>query len=151
MRLCVCKNSSRRLARWAFRRDSKIFLSNLICLSHTPTMLLAVGGFLFNDIPSPPLSSINWLIFWWFISVKDLVSSAEGPTKLVPLSDLISLTFPLWPVNLGKHIRKQKVLKEFVALVWVAWLDRRVSNVPYRFSSLDPLFIPNGPKTSTPQ
>ena len=49
--------------------------------------------------------------------MKALVSSAKAPTKLVPLSDLISLTFPLQSINLHKHIRKQSVLREFAASI----------------------------------
>ena len=59
----VCKDSSLRLAPWVFKRDSKIFLADLICLSHTLPMLLAAGEFLFYVIHSPPLSYLNWLIF----------------------------------------------------------------------------------------
>ena len=86
----VCKDSSLRLAPWVFKRDSKIFLADLICLSHTLPMLLAAGEFLFYVIHSPPLSYLNWLIFWWFISVKALASSAESPTNFVPPLDIFS-------------------------------------------------------------
>ena len=99
-----------RLAPRVFRRDSKIFLAVLIYLSHIPPMLLAAVGFLFLDIHSPPLSYMNWLIFWYFVSMKALVSSAEAPTKLVPLSGLVSLTFPFSPINLHRHIINQSIL-----------------------------------------
>ena len=84
-----------RIAPWVFRGDSKILLADLICFSHTPPMLLAVGRFLFLDIHSPLLSCINWLFFFMVHFCEIFVSSAEAPTKFVPLSDLISLTFSL--------------------------------------------------------
>ena len=81
--------------------------------------------------------------------MKALVCSAEAPRKFVPLSDLISLTFPLRPINLRKHIRKQSVLKEFAASIQIARLDRQVNNVPYRFSYLRISFTTKGAKRST--
>ena len=60
--------------------------------------------------------------------MKALVSSAEAPTNFVPLSDLISLTFPLRPINLRKHKRKQLVLREFAASILMAQLDRQVTD-----------------------
>ena len=147
----VLNYSSLRLTPWIFRMDSKIFLAVPICLSHAPPILVAAGRFLFQDIHSAPLSCMNWLAFWWFISVNVLFNSAEAPTKWVLLSDMISLTLPIQPINLCKHVIKQSVLREFAASVWMARLDIQMKNVPYCFSSLRLSFTTNGVKRLTPQ
>ena len=91
----VRNDSSFRLLPWVFNKEVKIVLALLICLSHTPPILLAKGGFRLHSIHSPPFSIMKSLIFWWPISSKDFLNSEEAPTKLLQLSDLRSLIFPL--------------------------------------------------------
>ena len=91
----VHNNSSFRLVPWVFNKEVKIVLALLICLSHTPPILLADGGFSFHSIHSPPLSLMKSLIFSWSISAKAFLNLEEAPTKLLPLSDLRGLMFPL--------------------------------------------------------
>ena len=91
----VHNNSSFRLVPWVFNKEVKIVLALLICLSHTPPILLADGGFSFHSIHSPPLSLMKSLIFSWSISAKAFLNLEEAPTKLLPLSDLGGLMFPL--------------------------------------------------------
>ena len=148
----VCKDSSLRLAPLVFRRDPKIFLADLVCLSHTRPMLLAAGQVSFSghSLIAIILHKLV-IIFWWFLSVKALVSSAGAPTKFVSLSDLISLTFPFQPICFYKHTRKQSVVREFAASIWMALLDRQVNSVLYRFSSFCPSFTTNGANRSSPQ
>ena len=46
----VCSGSSFRLVPWVFNTEVKMVLALLICLSHTPTILLAEVGFCFHSI-----------------------------------------------------------------------------------------------------
>ena len=64
------------------------------------------------------------LIFCWSISVKDL---EEAPIKLIPLSDLRSLMFPLQPINLHKHRMNESVFSEATVSMWMALLDKHVN------------------------
>ena len=74
--------------------------------------------------------------FFGFYGSKALVSSAEAPTKLVPLSDLISLIFPLQPINLRKHIRKQSLLREFAGLNLTLTLTQFISDNNNRITQM---------------
>ena len=98
-------------------------------------MLLATGGFLLQDIHSWPLSCMKWFIFWWFILVKALGSFPESTSKVLWIWDLRSLTFPLYSINLCKHMIKESVLTKFAASVWMTLLDRQVNIVPCCFIS----------------
>ena len=42
----VCNDSSFRLVPWVFSKEIKMVLVLLFCLSHTPPILLAEGGFI---------------------------------------------------------------------------------------------------------
>ena len=59
----VRNDSSFRLVPMVFNQEVKIGLAFLICLSHTPPILLAESGFRFHSIHSPPLSLMKSLIF----------------------------------------------------------------------------------------
>ena len=87
-----------RLVLWVFNKEVKIVLALFIYLSHTPPILLAEGGFCFHSIHSPSLSLMKSFISCWSISAKALLNSEGAPTKLLPLSDLKSLMFPLQPI-----------------------------------------------------
>ena len=123
----VHNNSSFRLVPWVFNKEVKIVLALLICLSHTPPILLADGGFSFHSIHSPPLSLMKSLIFSWSISAKAFLNLEEAPTKLLPLSDLRGLMFPLWPINLRKHKMNESVFSEATVSMWMALLDKHVN------------------------
>ena len=58
----VCNDLSFRLVPWVFNKEVEMVLALLICLSHTPPILLAEGGFCFYSIHSPPLSLMKSLI-----------------------------------------------------------------------------------------
>ena len=58
----LCNDSSFRLVPWVFNKKVKMVLALLICLCHTPPILLAEGGFHFHSIHSPPLSLMKSLI-----------------------------------------------------------------------------------------
>ena len=126
----VCNDSSFRLVPWVFSKEVKMVLILLICLFHTPPMLLAEGGFRFHSIHSPPLYLMKSLIFCWSISAKAFLNSEEAPTNLLPLSDLKSLMFPLWPTNLHKHRINESVLNEVTVSMWMALLDKHVNKAP---------------------
>ena len=131
-------------------RDSKIFSgSSDFPLPHTTHFASCRWVFL----PGHLLITIilHELIDFLMVHFCEDFGSAENPTELVPLPDLISLTFPLRPINIRKHIMKQSVLREFAASVWIARLEKQVNNVPYHFSSWRPSFTTNGRKKSTPQ
>ena len=125
----VCNDSSFGLVPWVFNNKVKMVLA-LICLSHTPPILLAEDGFPFHSIHSPPLSLIKSLILCWSISAKAFLNSEEAPTKLLPLSDLKSLMFPLRPTNLRKHKMNESVFSEVTVSVWMALLDKHANKAP---------------------
>ena len=55
----VRNDSSFRLVPSVFNKEVKIVLARLICVSHTPPILLAEGGIHFHRIYSPLLSLMN--------------------------------------------------------------------------------------------
>ena len=55
-------------------------------------------------------SRASWILLW-FHALMDSLSSRSPPVKLVPLSDLISLTWPLLPTNRLKAIKRESVSK----------------------------------------
>ena len=67
------------------------------------------------------------LIFCWSISAKAFLNSKEAPTKLLPLSDLRSLMFPLRPINLRKHKMNESLFIEATVSMWMALLDKHVN------------------------
>ena len=107
-------NSSFRLVPCIFSSATKIERADLIWGSYTPPILLAVGGFLFHWLYCPPCSSINSLIFLWFISENALFSSALAPTKVVPLSVLMTRKLPLLDTNLRSACMKASIDSEFI-------------------------------------
>ena len=126
----VRNDLSFRLVSWVFNKDVKIVLAFLTCLSHTPPILLAEGGFCFHSIHLPPLALMKSLIFCWFISAKAFLNSEEAPTKLLPLSDLRSLMFLLRPINLLKHKMNKSVFSEATVSLWMALLHKYVNKAP---------------------
>ena len=147
----VWSDSSFRLVPCIFSSATKIECVGLIWHSHIPPIFLAVGGFLFHWIHWPPCSSMNSLIFLWFISENALFSSALAPTKFVPLLVLMTQTLPLLDTNLQSACMKASVDSEFVDSIWIALLERQVKRHPYLFISLRPSFTKMGPNMSIPQ
>ena len=59
--------------------------------------------------------------------MKAFLNSEEAPTKLVALSDLRSLMFPLQPINLRNHKMNESVFSEATVSMWMALLDMHVN------------------------
>ena len=95
----VRSDSSFRHVPYILNNTTKIERKDLFWHSHTPPIMLAVEEFLFHCIHWSPWSSINSLIFLWFITENTLFSSALAPTKFVPLSVLMTGTLPLLDTN----------------------------------------------------
>ena len=55
-------------------------------------------------------SRASWILLW-FHALMDSLSSRSPPVKLVPLSDLISLAWPLLPINRLNAIKWKSVSK----------------------------------------
>ena len=76
--LDFCKQSLPRFSKLlllVFRRDDKMLLADLTCLSQTPPMWLAKRRYLFHTILSAFWLSINLWILLWFISSIDFAHS----------------------------------------------------------------------------
>ena len=83
----VCRQSSFRVC--SFRRFLAMLLTVLICRSHTPPWWEPAGGL---NIHSTFFCSIALWIADWFHWFSASLNCRSAPTKLVPLSDRISLT-----------------------------------------------------------
>ena len=93
----------------------------------------------------------NWRsIFSSFQRATDSLYSLLDPTKLVPLSDQISLGGPLLLMNWRRIIKKSSVSSEGVASKYTARVGRHVSKHPHRFAVLRPHLTVNGLNKSTP-
>ena len=55
-------------------------------------------------------SRASWILLW-FHALMDSLSSRSPPVNLVPSSDLISLTWPLLPINRLNAIKRESVSK----------------------------------------
>ena len=119
-----------------------MFLANRICLSHTPPMWLANGGFLFHWIQSALFCNMNSPTFFWLNSFQHLASSLSAPTKLLLLLHQIVL--------LSANI-KESVSIFLVISIWMARLAKHVKRAPYRFNVFLLSLMRNGPNMSTPQ
>ena len=95
----VCNDLSFRLVPWVFNKEVKIVLALLICLSHTPSILLAEGGFCFHSIHSPPLSLMKSSVFCWSISARAFLNFCESETSV-----------SMWMALLDKHVNKAPAL-----------------------------------------
>ena len=62
-----------------------------------------------------------------------------------PLSDLIILTFPLYPTNFLKLMMNESVLREYTTSMCMALLDRQLYRAPYLLTSFQPSFRRNEP------
>ena len=71
----VFSDSSSKLTPCVFMRDESMFLTDWICLSHTPPMWLANGGFLFHWIQSALFCNMNSSTFFWLTSLQHLACS----------------------------------------------------------------------------
>ena len=116
----VCSDSSFGMVPRVFNKEVKMALA----------LLLVEGGFCFHNIHSSLLSLMKSLILCWSISAKALLNLEEAPTKLLPLSDVRSLMFPLRPTNLHKHKMIECVFSKNTLSVWIALLDKHVNKGP---------------------
>ena len=66
-----------------------------------------------------------WILLW-FHEPMDSLSSLSPPVKLVPLSDLISLTWPLLPINCLDAIKKGSVPKLCAIFMFFARIAKHV-------------------------
>ena len=66
-----------------------------------------------------------WILLW-FHEPMDSPSSLSPPVKLVPLSDLISLTWPLLPINCLDAIKKGSVPKLCAIFMFFARIAKHV-------------------------
>ena len=89
----VWNDSSFPLSLCYFSRAARMLLADLICCSHTPPILIAVGGLYLQINHSPPRSIKRSLIFFLSISLNSLFISVLVSTKLLPLSIRIILRF----------------------------------------------------------
>ena len=90
----VLHDSSTGLILCVLISDESMVLTDLICLSHTPTTLLATSGFFFHMIQSALFSSKKPPLLLLPISFMHFSSSFSAPTKLLPLSHQIDLMEP---------------------------------------------------------
>ena len=125
-------------------------LADQICLSQTPPIWLAAGGFLSQIIQSAARDSKSNLTCW-STSFNAWPSSLAAPTKLLPLSDLMNLTFPLQAMNLHNASMNELVSIKFPTSIWIALLLRQVNNIPYLLISDHLSLMMKGPNMSTPQ
>ena len=85
--ISVRRASLSRLFPWVFNIDARIGYAERICVSQTPPMWLANGGFLCHFIQSLPMPSMNYWILSSFISEYAFFSSLSAPMKLLPMSE----------------------------------------------------------------
>jgi len=99
----------------------KIAWTERICLSQTPPLWLADGGFVLNLHQSQPQSRRKLWILALSISATAFSNSDLVPTKLVPRSERISLVGPWQLRNHHRALRNESVVRH--------WLFRDVSHV----------------------
>ena len=147
----VLSDSSSKLTPCVFMRDESMFLAGWICLSHTPPMWLANGGFFFHWIQSALFCNMNSPTFFWLTSFQHLASSLFAPTKLLPLSHRVVLILPRLSINLLSANIKDSVSICLIISIWMARLAKHVKRAPYRFNVFLLSLMRNGPNMSTPQ
>ena len=76
----------------------------------------------------------------------DFMSSAFAPVKFVPLSDLISVGFPLLLMNLCSALINELLSSEYEISMCMARTTRHVKMHPYLLTVLRPRVTMNGPK-----
>ena len=90
----VLSDSSLKLILCVLLRDEHVVLEDLIFLSLTPPILLAIGGFFFHIILSDLFSSKKYPIFPLSIFIHAFSSSFSAPAELLQLSQWIDLMLP---------------------------------------------------------
>ena len=103
------------------------FLTVLICLSQTPPIWLAAGGLKVQVMARFFKSSLIWL---WSISAMAVRSLRSAPTKLVPLSHLMSWTDPRLAINRRNACMKLSVSRDLAVSRWMDLLARQVKITP---------------------
>ena len=78
-------------------------------------------------------------------------NSCSAPTKLVPLSDLISSGGPLRLTNCRKAIMKSSVSNDGTSSRKTARIVKQLNKHPQRFAEPRPHLTISGPKKSTPE
>ena len=122
---------------------ARILLTDRICRSHTPPMCEAAGGL-----------NIHWILFslsssWtrpWFHSAISRRSSRSAPTKLVPLSDLMSFGSSLRATKRWRQLMNESLPIVSATSMCTARVTRQVNRHPYFFSRPLPVLTGIGPK-----
>jgi len=127
-------------------RALRMRLTVLICLSQIPPWWEPAGGLNIQFISS--LRSLFWICVW-FNSCIASFSSRSALTKLVPLSDLMTLTGPLLAMNLLMALMQESELRLCASSRWTALMFRQVKITPYLLTVALLCFNSNGPKKST--
>ena len=146
----VLSDSSSKLATFVFMRDESMFLADWICLSHTPPMWLANGGFLFHWIQSALFCNMNSRSFFWFTSFQHLASSlCSHPISSVVTSNC---SYIATSTNKSSKCQYKKVCPYFWLFLY-GWYDllnmwRELQIVPMCFFFL---WWAMNQKKSTPQ
>lgn len=74
------------------------------------------------------------------------LNSRSAPTKLVPLSDLNSLTCPRLAMKRRNALMQESVSSDEATLTCIALIAKHMKITPYLFTRLLPRLISNGPK-----
>ena len=111
----------------SLRRPAKIRRIDLINLSQEPPWWEAAGVL---KVQSMLLWRRNDDILDWFHPRIASRSSRSAPTKFVPLSDLIDLTWPRRAMNLLRAFTKASVSKDTAISMCTARVTRHVKRTP---------------------
>lgn len=136
----VCRPSSSRVC--CLKTEYRIFLRIQMIRSYTPPWWEPKGGL--NVHFTFFLSSV-FCILSWLITASASLNSHSPLTSLVPLSEMISLTWPL-QINLLRAQIQESMFKEQAISRWTALVLKQVNITPYLLTRVLPLFTSVGPK-----
>ena len=148
----VCSGSSFRLVPWVFNTEVKMVLALLICLSHTPPILLAEDGFCFHSIHWPPLSLMK--SYWSFVG--PFLQKLFQIQKKLQQSCYHYLMLEVWcflcdqQICINTRWMNLYLMAILFQCGWLCWISMWAK--PH--NALAPCSVPclqNGPNMSTPQ
>lgn len=122
----VIRDSSFRDFQSVNNSEERITLGDLICISETPPMWLAAGGF---DTSYPISSKImhKWLNLCMDHFLISFFSSFSLPTKLLSLSEFRIFMFPLQRMTCLKAYLKGSMSILCVISICTAWIPMQVN------------------------
>ena len=126
---------------------NNIALADLICFPHAHSIWLAAGGFHINQ--SAPCFFKNDSTCLGSISRNAFLNSLSAATKLLPLSDLKYLKFPIWVMNGLKDWMNEFAHIWSPTSMWIVLMVRHVNMIPYHLISERFCFIQKNPNKST--